>query len=482
MVYIKVLLATALNAIVVTAAPWAEPVPTPTRALAVRSPGDVGLSNAGLGLDKRAMLIPFIASMPAMILASVTLGWCYRSSFDQACLALMAGTVAMALSYAAVWWFHLVKFERNQWDRESLTQVMALRETRARSTALPEVLTSEASERVYTQKDREYNAWKQELEKERRAWADPLEHTLQVYENHDTVPEVKEKLDEAQGKLDLAKTALDKFTEASEVSTTLKRFRKKKTGTLSKRDVHTLMDEAVAAVDEVEDKVQELLKQNINYLDRLKELPFYKDNDPDSNGMLRRGLDDEMPRLVTETTENCDTQLCRRVWVSRTLPKGRKRGHISARDMIHNIYSTPTDFHFETDGDHRSIIRRDASDEEEDSELDDDDLVVCEDELTLNDHPVISRISLVPGNDTDSLEQMVNSFLQDCDKTEKNFQDAVANGKNMTNFNSETWQCINADGDNGGEWAMRGVGIFTSNATLLHMDTAPLLAHCSHLL
>lgn len=464
------LLTTVLNAVVVTAMPWVERVVPQTQALDVRSPGDVGLLHAGVSLDKRALLIPFIAAMPAMVMSSTTLGWCYRSSFDTACLALMAATIALALSYAAVWWVYVAKYERVQWWRDDITQANNLLENQERAIALPEVLHSEANERTH-------NSWKQEIERERQSWGDPLKHALRIYENLADVPEVKEKLDEAQEKFDLANTALEQFSEATEISTTLKAFRTKKKGTLSRRDTYTLMDEAGDAVEEVTNKVQELLRQTISYLDNLENvLPFFKDNDPDMSGLLgRRGLDDGMPRLLQETTKNCETQHCRRVWYSTTVPAGRKRGQISSKDMIHNIYSTPADFHFETDPDHRSIFRRDYPDDENDD--DDDDLIECEDETMLGDTPVISRVSLVPGNDMDSLEKMVSSFLQDSEATEKNFQNVLTDG-NLTNFNSESWQCINADGDNGGEWAMRAVGIFTSDAKLLHTDTAPLLSHC----
>ncbi|KAJ6117608.1 hypothetical protein N7512_007333 [Penicillium capsulatum] len=405
------LMTTILNGILVTALPWVErAVPGGTQALEVRAAGDIGLVNGGLGaaLEKRALLIPFIAAMPAMVMASTTLGWCYRSTFDAACLALMAATIAMALSYAAVWWVYVAKYERVQWWRDDITQANNLLENQARAIALPEVLNSEAN-------DRNHNAWKQEVEKERRTWGDPLKHALRIYENHDDVPEVKEKLDQAQEKFDLANTALEKFEEATTDS-----------------------------VEDVTKKVNELLRQHISYLDNFEELPFFQHQDVELDGPLsRRDFDYGMPRLLKETTENCDKQHCRRVWYSNTVPAGRKRGEIAAKDMIHNIYSTPADFHFETDPEHRSLFRRDDDNNE------DDDLIECENTDELDDTPVISRISLVPGNDMDSLEQMVSSFLQDSDKMEKNFQNAIMDG-NVTNFNSERWQCINADGDNGG--------------------------------
>lgn len=489
------LMTTAIIALAVTALPWAEQAAPQTRALEIRPSGDVGLWNAGL--DKRGFLIPFISSMPAMTMASVTLGWCYRGKFDSACFALMAITVAMALSYAALWWTYLYKYENVQWQREAITQSYALIETEERGDRLTDVLNSEESER-------RHKAWKQDVERERQSWGDPIKHYLQVYENHEDVPEVKEKVDEAREKFELADTALQQYGDAAEISTTLKVFRKKKKGTLSQRDVYTLMDEAREAVEKVTEKVQELLRQHISYLEVFEEeLPFFKDNDPEFSGMnRRRGLNDGMPRLLKETTENCDAEPCGRVWYSTTVRTGRKRGQFSAKDLIHNIYSTPSDFNFETDPVHRSIFRRDNSnddddeeeDEDEDDEdieeievddedrgYDDDDLIDFKYPFKIKGAPVLSRFSLVPGDDMESLEQMVDSLLGDKVGTVKNFRNVLMQG-NVSNFNSETWQCINADGDNGGEWAIRGVGIFTSDVKLLHADTAPMLARCSGLL
>ena len=465
------LLVAILDVVFILAMPWGNEALSQTQALDIRAPGDMSVfgETTGNALEKRAQLIPFVGVMPAMVMASVTLGWCYRSTFDQACLALMAGTVTLALGYAALWWTYMGIYERAQWSRDDRIQANNFLENQQRAIELPDVITDEREER-------ERRRRKDKIEEERRTWADPYKQALRIYgprcKNH---PVLNETFEQAQKKFKLAGTALDSFAQATEPSVRLSEFRDGQDGTLSRMGVETLMKEADEGIDEIGKKMDEITKKDISDMKDLEELPFFKDNDPDLTGPLsRRGLNDGMPRLVKESNDNCHSQHCHRLWYSTTIPMGRKRGHITSKDVIHNFYSTPVNFHFDDEPEHRSILKRGSND-------DDDDTVDCEDTLTLNDTPVLSRVSVVPGNDTKSLDDFVQSYLKDADGTEKNFKNALMQ-TNMKNFNSERWQCVNTDTKDGPKHGMdlaqRAVAIFTKDASMLHADTAPLLSHC----
>lgn len=122
-----------------------------------------------------------------------------------------------------------------------------------------------------------------------------------------------------------------------------------------------------------------------------------KDYNPLPEGhMTRRMLETQLPQLIMERNKDCDTEVCLRLWYSKTLPDPSFKRDLSASDIIHNIYSTPPEYKFT---DKHKLMRRTGN------YMVMDEFMECEVEehVEMDDEQVLFRMAAMPGEDTDSL-------------------------------------------------------------------------------
>ncbi|KAJ5573737.1 uncharacterized protein N7459_008164 [Penicillium hispanicum] len=454
-----------LLCVLIDAIPMNNPDST---ALDIRPRGDLETVHQKQAFDLVARTAngAMMVGAPIIAMASLTLSTC-RYLHIAMCYLTWSLTLAVAMSYFGYTFYDMIKRDwiRNQREMQQLANQVALSNNDVDA----------ATRRLETEKTKDaYDLWKNKQEMRTRTWKDTWKPKFDVYKDLGKAhPSLETDIEKAEKLMDQTIKAEENFIKAELASASLDDVLDGKEGTLSIAELRALEEKAETAVKDLGTALKNIINADTTNLEMMNEMAF---GNKDYNPLLehyasRRSLHTAMlPRLVTETNTDCDNQLCHRMWYSLSIPDRGKKRAASPSDVIHNIYSTPVDYEFDSN---RVLRRRDTL------VLPDDEDMECEwdEDLNIDDQPVMFRMASKPGNDTDSLlaiDQLNNT-------QQAMFKDSIMK-TNMTIWGSGEWTCVNGDSDDGGAPAIRGVAIFTQDMDKLHQDVGPLFSKCESIL
>ncbi|KAJ5885390.1 hypothetical protein N7495_009900 [Penicillium taxi] len=369
------------------------------------------------------------------------------------CYAIWGTTVTLAVTYLGytLYIFATSEFRRNALEMELLTNQVK------RSQQELEI----AAETLRHDKEmHQFALWRERQFLQRRSWINVWKPKFDNYITLTSdVPELQVLVEEARTLVTKAVKAGEAFAESyTAESVTLSQLLEGIDGVLSMDDLDILQKKAEKSVIALQNKLIDTIKIN-NAIQNDFKFDF------DQIGVARRSVDDP-PHLLKEFNENCDKQHCHRMWLSVEAPtqRGKKR-HVGNTDLIHNIYSTPTDYEFTS---RNTIQRRDTqfrltSDLEcEESEI-----------VDVGGTQEFFRIAAKPGGDWDSLYAI--DMMNNTQTAEMKKQLMAGN---VSDFGYGEWMCIRTDTANGGDSAMVAVAIFTTDLAKLNEDVADKLEKC----
>jgi hypothetical protein len=398
---------------------------------------------------------------PLTALAAMTLATC-RYLHEIACYINWSIVLAASMSYFGYVFYDIIKRDaiRTANEMQQLSNSVALgnNDVEASARRLEHEKTTQS-----------YDRWKNSQEMRKRTWKDTWKPSYEAYKKlakgNDSL---KEKVEKAEKLMDQTVKAEEAFIKAEADSVSLEDVLEGKEGTMSIAELRALEEKAEEAIKALQSSLESIINREQSYLETMNEMAFgNKDYNPLLEGhMTRRMLETQLPQLIMERNKDCDTEVCLRLWYSKTLPDPSFKRDLSASDIIHNIYSTPPEYEFT---DKHKLMRR------TDNYMVMDEFMECEVEehVEMGDEQVLFRMAAMPGEDTDSL------FAIDAmNKAQQKLYRESLMGGNMTIWGSGEWNCVNADTDNGGEPAVRAVAIFTADKTKLNEDVTDKFALC----
>ncbi|KAJ5889045.1 hypothetical protein N7495_009086 [Penicillium taxi] len=435
--------------------------------LDIRPPGDLKVTSrrdAHSLMPRGSHSIQMIAA-PLIAMASLTLSTC-RYLHIASCYVVWSLTIATAAAYSGYSLYDIIKrdFIRATLEMSQLSNSVHVSNR--------EVVDLDRKYDVQKSKD-SYEALENVIKNRRRSWQDKWKIRFAHYKelanvntkadaDADTLstkdPELVRLVTKAADAMSNAIRAENSYMKAEDDSVTLEEFLDGEDGTLSTAELREVEKTAETAVTDLRKYLTWVVSTTENHLGAMNEMAFgNKDYNP---SLSTRSIEYGVPRMVEERNENCDNQLCHRMWLSVDLPGQGKKRNVPANSLIHNIYSTPVDYEFKDN----TLKRRDLLVEETDIE--------CEEETTVkvDGKPVLFRLATMPGNYYDL--EVVNYM----NKTQiPEFQKSLMSG-NMTNWGTGEWMCVNAETDNVS--SIRGVAIFTEDEEKLHQDVTPMFQEC----
>lgn len=385
-----------------------------------------------------------------------------RYLHEVACYINWSIVLAAAMSYFGYVFYDLVKRDtiRNAQEMQQLANTVTLsnNDVDAATRRLEHEKTMQAYER-----------YKNRQEMRRRTWKDAWKPSYDVYKKlAKNNASLKEKAEKADKLMDQTLKAEEAFIKAEADSVSLEDVLDGKEGTLSIAELRASEEKAEEAVKTLGKALEDVVNKEQNHLDAMNEMAFgNKDYNPlFETHLTRRMRETQLPRLIMERNENCETEVCHKLWYSMSLPTARKKRAASASDLIHNIYSTPPEYEF---------VEKDVLQRRTDNYMVVDEYMECEvdEQLDIDDQPVLFRMAAIPGDDTDSLFAIdAMNKAQD-----EQFRKSLMAG-NMTIWGSGEWNCVNADTDNGGAPAITAVAMFTNDKDKLNEDVTDMLSQC----
>lgn len=449
--------------VVVNAVPIANIDTAQSTALSIRPPGDLEPlhSRQTNSLDLRSSASAQMIAAPLTALAAMALATC-RYLHEVACYVNWSIVLAASMTYFGYVFYDIIKRDtiRNAHEMQQLANTVTLGNNDVDA----------ASRRLAHEKSTQsYEHWKNQQEMRRRTWRDKWKPSYDVYKKlAKGNADLKEKSEAAETLMDQTLKAEEAFMKAEADSASLDDVLDGTEGTLSIAELRALEEKAEKAVKDLGSALEKVINREQVNLDDMNEMAFgNKDYNPLLEGhMTRRMLEYQLPRLIEERNENCETEVCHRLWYSMSLPDRSTKRSVSSADIIHNIYSTPTDYEF---GD-KHVLRRRVDDY---VVVDEDMECELEEEVEVDDEPVLFRMAAMPGADMDSL-----FAIDEMNKAQQEqFRTSLMSG-NMTIWGSGEWNCVNADTDNGGDPAVRAVAIFTNDQAKLNEDVTDKLSQC----
>ncbi|KAJ5323659.1 hypothetical protein N7476_002259 [Penicillium atrosanguineum] len=430
-------------------------------ALEIRAPGDLdlfvdGRSNA---LGARANAAQMLAA-PLTAIGASALATC-RYLHEIACYVHLSIVLSASMTYFGYVFYDIIK-------RDAIRTANEMQQL-SNSVALSNQDVDASSRRLEHEKTTQsYERWKDKQEMRKRSWRDTWQPSYNAYKKlAKSNTALKPKVEEAEKLMEQTLKAEDAFIKAEADSISLEDVLEGNEGTLSIAELRALEEKAEEAIKALQSGLEEIINREESSLETMNEMAFgNKDYNPLLEGhMTRRMLESQLPQLIMERNEDCDTEVCLRLWYSKTLPDPSIKRDLSSADIIHNIYSTPPDYEF---GEKRKLTRR------TDNYMIMDEFMECEVEehVEMGNEGVLFRMAAMPGEDTDSLFAIdaMNKAQQ------AQYRSSLMSG-NMTIWESGEWNCVNADTD-GGEPAIRAVAIFTNDIAKLNEDVTDKFSLC----
>ncbi|KAJ5105858.1 hypothetical protein NUU61_003205 [Penicillium alfredii] len=450
--------------------------------VAIRARGDLEILDTledatGKGIFKRGPPTAMLFSGPGSMLAVMGAGVCLRIQSPPVCIAYVAVVTAIALSDIAKKEFYFWTEERHNWAKERKQQDATLDIAKATKKKLEDEKVFQLQNMMLDQSDKKFTAWKNkrimESHEWKTKWIPRCASAIYISEGFDD--EFKSLAEQAGKNMTQSITLADRIT-SKDLKLDLEDWQKWLKGEEGHatvegwRDVRIKTETAIINLEKglrgfkkKADKEKEDLQKQVQDLTPIPyKVPGAFPDDDDDNQNTRRAVGFDLPELIGEFNEDCDNQMCHRMWYSRSVIKRRKRD--GSRPMIiHNIFSTPLHVDF-----HAGILRR----RNPPPMLDNCDL---EQEVIGGDDknkPLFFRLSSTFGRDWKSLVKIATSKTT---KDELKEQLEKGPAKDMAEGKSG---CLNIDTDDGGDPALKTVAIFTHDESIYDQDLTDEFTKC----